>query len=338
MDIRKEHINHVFARKYSLQDQKELEKYFQDKKLNEQTRKVIRNQWEQFREEPDNKPDIDQLYYKLFYTIHQNDSATSGKSLFWQILKIAAVLLVGVFIASGIYFFSGDDRNGCILPLEFVSQTGFRNQFKLPDGTTGWLGSGSDLKYYVDKNKQRVVELDGIAYFDVTHQKSQNFIVKTPSNLDVQVLGTKFNVTSYSSEHSCEIVLEQGSVELDLKNRKISSMVPNERVVYCQENNSIQKTKVDVADYLAWKDGKLILNDLSLEESCVRLSRFYNVEFEVQKGVTNNQKVRLVLEDESLNEALTLLSMILPVTCKVEERSLLKDNMYSKKKVIIKNK
>lgn len=225
-----------------------------------------------------------------------------------------------------------------ILDIEFISQTGFRNQFKLPDGTTGWLGYGSKLDYHVDKNNQRIISLNGIAFFDVAHREKQAFIVKTPAKLDIEVLGTRFNVSSYAEEHSCEIVLEDGSVRLNLQDRKVEEMVPNERAVYHSKNNTIEKTKVNARDYVAWKDGRLVLLDVSLDETCMKLSRFYNVEFDLQVKDADHQKVRLILENETLEDALELLAMIVPVSYQIEERKIQDNNRYSKKKIIIKNK
>jgi ferric-dicitrate binding protein FerR (iron transport regulator) len=115
-------------------------------------------------------------------------------------------------------------------------------------------------------------------------------------------------------------------------------MHPDERVIYNPENNTLEKSRVDVADYLAWKDGKLILNDVSLKETCLKLSRFYNVDIVLQTEGIDNQKVRLVLEDESLENALKLLTLIVPIKFRVEERTVLENNSYLKKKIIIKNK
>ena len=115
-------------------------------------------------------------------------------------------------------------------------------------------------------------------------------------------------------------------------------MLPNERVIYQSENNSIEKSRVNALDYVAWKEGKLILNNVSLKETCLKLGRFYNVEFELETKNIDNQKIRLVLEDETLEDALKLLSLIVPVKYRTEERRLLDNYNYSKKKIIIKNK
>jgi ferric-dicitrate binding protein FerR (iron transport regulator) len=152
------------------------------------------------------------------------------------------------------------------------------------------------------------------------------------------VLGTKFNVSSYSEDNSCEVVLEQGSVRLNRQNREMGEMLPNERVKYDTGNDTVEKSTVKVEDFLAWKDGKLILKDISLKETCMKLGRFYNVDFELKTEKIDNQKLRLVLEDETLEDALKLLTMIAPVSYQIEKRKILNNGSYSKTKITIKNK
>lgn len=339
MTINRKHIDKVFGQKFSLLDQKNLEKYFEDNALNEETRHVVKEQWEQFVPNPESASNLDPVFYKLYYTINNGkNSASKVQRLILRISQIAAIMVVGLLISTSIYFLNDDREKVSIQQIEFISYSGFRNQFKLPDGTVGWLGYNSQLKYHLEDNGQRIVDLDGLAFFDVAHHQKQAFIVKTPSKLDIEVLGTKFNVSSYSEDNSCEIVLEQGRVRLNRQNREMGEMLPNERVKYDSEKNSIEKSKVKVEDFLAWKDGKLILNDISLEETCMKLGRFYNVDFELKTEKDDTQNLRLVLEDETLEEALKLLTMIAPVRYQIEKRKILNNDSYSKTKITIKNK
>jgi ferric-dicitrate binding protein FerR (iron transport regulator) len=339
MAINRKHIDNVFGQKFSLLDQKNLEKYFEDSSLDKEARLVIEEQWNEFVADSDSLPNLDPIFYKLYYTINnKKDSISKGHRLLFKISQIAAILIVGLLIASSIYFSNNGHEKVSTQQVEFISRSGFRNQFKLPDGTSGWLGYNSELKYHVDSLNQRIVDLNGLAFFNVTHRQKQPFIVKTPTKLDIEVLGTRFNVSSYSGDNSCEVILEQGSVKLNVQDRKVGEMLPNERVIYQSENNSVEKSSVNALDYIAWKDGKLILDDASLKETCIKLGRFYNAEFELMPGVADNQKVRLSLEDETLEDALNLLTLIVPVKFHIEDRTILDDSTYSKKKIIIKNK
>jgi len=341
MTINRKHIDRVFSQKFSLLDLKMVEKYFEDETLNKKARLILQEQWEQFEPELVDPPKLDDVFYKCYYAIDNSPKQAFRRPDFLlKIPKIAAIFIVGILIAAAVYLTNqGIDHATNQQMVEFVSHEGFRSEFKLPDGTTGWLGYGSKLKYYIDGDKQRIVELDGLAFFDVIRQKGYRFIVKTPTELDIEVLGTKFNVSAYSKDQSFDVVLQTGSVELTIGDQEIEKMKPNEQVIYHPGNKTIEKLEVEnIYDYLAWKDGKLVLRNISLREACVKLSRFYNVNFDLQAKGLDNMEIQLTLENETLENALNLLTMISPVSFHVEKPRLQNDHSYSKKKIIIKNK
>ena len=341
MTINRKHIDRVFSQRFSLFDLKMLERYFEDEKLNEEARLVVKEQWAQFKPGPGDRPDLDDVFYKFYYAIDNSSKQASLRPDFLlKISKTAAILIVGILIATAVYFSNrGIDKTTNLQMVEIVSHDGFRSQFRLPDGTTGWLGYGSELKYHMDREDHRIVDLDGLAFFDVIHQKEHPFIVKTPAKLDIEVLGTRFNVSAYSEDRSCDVVLQAGSVKLNLDDREIQTMKPNDCVRYLPADNSIEKIRVkNVDDFLAWKDGRLVLRNISLKEACVKLSRFYNVDFELQAKGLDNMEIQLTLGNETLENALNLLTMISPISYLVEERRVQNDQSYSRKKIIIKNK
>lgn len=342
MTINRKHIDRVFSQKFSLLDLKMIEKYFKDEKLNEEAMLVVREQWEQFEPDSSEHAELDDVFFKLYYAIdnHPKKKSPRKPTIFLKIYRIAAVLVLGLLIAATVYFSTRED-NGTGNPqwIEIVSHDGFRSQFTLPDGTSGWLGYRSKIKYHLDNNNKRIVDLDGLAFFDVAHQKEHPFIVQTPAKLHIEVLGTRFNVSAYSEDQSCDVVLQDGSVKLNLAEKEIQTMKPNERVIYHAENNSIEKSTVkNIDDFLAWKEGKLVLRDITLKEACMKLSRYYHVDFELQAKGLDHMEIQLTLENETLESALDLLSLISPVRYKVEDRMAQNNQTYSKKKIIIKNR
>jgi ferric-dicitrate binding protein FerR (iron transport regulator) len=339
MTIDKSHISRVFSQKFSFQNQKVVTNYFEDEDLNEQMKAVVKEQWDKFEQDCSTIENLDHIFYKLYYTItSQNNNTKPKRYLIKRMFQIAAVLIVCILISSIFFYSNFRTGDGNSPSIEFISKTGFRNQFKLPDGTTGWLGYDSKLTYYEDEHNSRIIDLDGLAYFDVFHNGNQPFIVMTPSKLNIEVLGTRFNVSSYSGDTFCEVVLEKGSVQLIHGTRKIVEMIPSDRLVYNIPHRTFSISKANPSDYTAWKDGRLILNDVSLEEACSKLSRYYNVDFDIRTTRPEKQMVRLVLENETLDDALKLLSMLVPIKFNVEVRKILEDNSYSKKKIIITNK
>lgn len=145
----------------------------------------------------------------------------------WKIARIAAViaLIVGTTlgIQQAIYLFTPKTFFVCEAPL------GDKSKIQLSDGTVVWLNAGSVLRYSNHFNTaDRVVELEGEGYFEVTKQNGKQFTVKT-HEYDVVVKGTKFNVSAYSDDSYITTTLLEGAVELNYKKDQIR-MSPGQRL------------------------------------------------------------------------------------------------------------
>lgn len=165
---------------------------------------------------------------------------------------------------------------------------GHRSRVKLPDNTVVWLNSGSKLNYPTkfDKDKREVF-LQGEAYFEVSRDEKRPFTVLT-NELDVRVLGTKFNVSAYHDDKSVSVVLASGSVELGynpnlLGRQSTDKMVPGMKAVYDLESEQLEQASVDTDLYTSWKDGYLIFENSTLLTITTKLSRYYNVEIAFDK-------------------------------------------------------
>lgn len=146
----------------------------------------------------------------------------------------------------------------------------------LNDGTKVWINSETEIKFPVvfPKNERRVI-IKGEAYFDVV-KDGRPFIVST-GKMNVKVLGTEFNVRSYSDEKSIHTTLVEGKVQIDIKNKKLV-LEPGEQAIYEVNNpKGLSKRKVDVSKYIAWKDGRFIFEDERLEDIMKQVERWYDV-------------------------------------------------------------
>lgn len=149
----------------------------------------------------------------------------------------------------------------------------------LADGTSILMNSDSHLRYPVRfTGKTREVWLKGEAFFDVAHQAEQPFIVHL-DKATVKVLGTSFNVMSYETEINTEITLIRGSVDVGVSGHH-ELLVPGNQVAVNQATLQVTNRKVDIAQYIAWKEGVLRFDDMPLEQLMNRLSRWYDIEFE----------------------------------------------------------
>ena len=113
----------------------------------------------------------------------------------------------------------------------------------MPDGTTGYLNSNSSIKYNGNFSSDRQVSLTGEAFFDVVKDKRRPFTVNT-NEVNVRVLGTRFNIASYENEKDVEVVLEEGKLIFS-ENGTVKScfMNPNDLVIY-DKTNKILSTEI----------------------------------------------------------------------------------------------
>ena len=156
-----------------------------------------------------------------------------------------------------------------------------RAQFSLPDGTTGWLNSNSSVKYNGNFNTDRQVTLTGEAFFDVFKDKKRPFIVNT-TEINVKVLGTRFNIASYENENNVEVVLEEGKLVFnDKEMNKSYTMKPNDLVVYDKTLRNFSTKVVQPQKYLSWTEGKLEFRNDPLDVIARRLERWYNIDVEI---------------------------------------------------------
>jgi len=194
------------------------------------------------------------------------------------ILKYAAILLVAFL--SGVYvhsLFSPKDNGVQYAEMEVMyGQTGHLFLF---DGTEVWLNSGTKFKYPNKFNQnERDVYIEGEAFFKVKPNKKLPFKVKT-GKLEVEVLGTSFNVSAYPSEDNQSVFLVEGSVQINNpEGDKIGEIAPGQMATKTDGNPSIQVQNADPYFYTSWKNGKIIFNSEKLSEIAKKMERWYNVE------------------------------------------------------------
>ncbi len=152
-------------------------------------------------------------------------------------LKVAAIVIFVFSTAISTYYIYTEHISSAtsLMSYETVAPLGSQTKIVLPDGTIAWLNSGSTLKYNNSYgNENRTVELTGEGYFEVQKNPNKPFYVYA-NEIKVKVLGTIFNVRSYVDEADVEVDLLEGKVDVSVesvKNSKVLSLLPNERMVY----------------------------------------------------------------------------------------------------------
>ncbi len=172
-----------------------------------------------------------------------------------------------------------NDDPGKLVYHELVIPRGGEFSLTLSDGTEVYMNADSKLRFPTKFGRnERVVELEGEAYFQVARNEKSPFIVKVAS-MEIEVLGTEFNVSAYPEDAVIQTTLVRGSVEVSSEKSGESVILhPGEQSALNRENNSLNVSTVDVSYVMAWKEGRLRFKEKPLREVMKIISRWYDVE------------------------------------------------------------
>lgn len=167
---------------------------------------------------------------------------------------------------------------------------GGQYQLTLPDGTKVWLNSASSLRFpAVFTGTERTVALTGQAYFEVAANKEHPFTV-TVSGIEVQVLGTHFDIMAYPDEKSINTTLLEGAVKVKSKGAT-ALLKPGEQAVLVHESLRLSVVPAQVNKVVAWKQGLFVFNKMDLESILREVSRWYDVDIVYQAPFQANGKL-----------------------------------------------
>lgn len=192
----------------------------------------------------------------------------------------------------------------------------------LSDGTKVWLNSETKLKYPTQfANNIREVELDGEACFKVTKNAKAPFIVKT-KQMNVEVLGTSFNVSAYEEEETIKTTLVEGSVKINPQMGMAHQTIlkPNDQAIFSKSNNDLAVRVVNAKLYTSWTEGVFAFNEESLEEIMNKLARWYNIKvFYQDNEVRKSQFSGKLPRFDNCNELLEMIEKTTDVKFTIKE-------------------
>lgn len=181
-------------------------------------------------------------------------------------------------------------------------------QLTLSDGTKVWLNAESSIRYPVNfTGNERVVEITGEAYFEVTRNETNPFIVKTPEQ-EVKVLGTHFDVNAYGDEPVFRTTLLEGSVKVTTGGHS-AVIRPGEQAINNYTAGELKVQKTDVNDVLAWINGRFKFDHSDIRTVMRQLARWYDVEVEYQGHLPDYEFAGGTFRSNNLSEVLHVLEL-----------------------------
>jgi|AntAceMinimDraft_11_1070367.scaffolds.fasta_scaffold16426_2 hypothetical protein len=174
---------------------------------------------------------------------------------------------------------------------EVIVPNGKKFQIILSDGTLVHINSGSSFKYPVNfiPEQERQVFLKGEAYFEVTKDGKNPFFVSTES-MGINVLGTHFNVNTYTDSETYTVLAEGSVAVYNKKSSDLNPTIiqPGEKAFIAE--SSIEVTAVDVNDYLGWREDMLSFNNQSFKEIIYKIERHYGVLIQNDVTALNSER------------------------------------------------
>ena len=180
----------------------------------------------------------------------------------------------------------------------------------LPDGTDVWLNAASSITFPTAfVGKERKVIIKGEAYFEVAHNVKQPFHVKV-NDVDVEVLGTHFNINGYSDERYVKTTLLEGSVKINKLGKTVLLKSGEQGRASKLTDESIIITTPDINEVMAWKNGRFYYDNADLKTIMRQVMRWYDVEVEYK----DNVPIRYFTADISRNNKLSAILKILELS------------------------
>ena len=243
--------------------------------------------------------------------------------------RVASVILLLLMTGLSVHYYT---MSQMIMPDMIVSvEKGQKANVVLPDGSKVWVNSDSQLSYGSRFNqKERVLSLEGGAYFEVTPDKDRPFIVET-DELAVRALGTSFNVKSYEEEKDASTVLMTGKVEVTSDYDRLV-LNPNERIVFNKQTGHMEKSTVEnTGDYINWKYNALTFNGETFENIVHTLERYYNTRIVFESETLKKYRFTGTPGNTSLESILQILSLTSPLSYEVRDSMIiLRENVKQK--------
>jgi ferric-dicitrate binding protein FerR (iron transport regulator) len=188
---------------------------------------------------------------------------------------------------------------------------GSRSEVVLPDGSVVKLNAGSSLDYHFDKlTKTRKVEFKGEGFFEVAKSK-QPFVIQTPEGLNVKVLGTQFNLSAYPEDQSVKTSLVEGSVELSINGENEIRLKPGQIALFDKQSGKLEYVSGDVLHQTGWTQDKLYMDNMSLNEVCRHLERWYDVTITLtDQKIGESIHYTGVLKEQTIQDVFNALSQL----------------------------
>ncbi len=289
--------------------------YLRKDKSNQEFFQQQKSKWKAER-----NPMVSLSTWNAWQKVNSRIQATKSKHVNWLkiSLSIASVLLIGLLVSTYLFINKADN----IITLK--TKYGQSIEVMLPDSSLVHLNANSSISYNALLfSLNRSVNMTGEAFFDVRKKSSKKFILNV-DDVNVTVLGTRFNVNAYQAKQSIDVVLEEGRIEITMDNAPEVRQIlhPGQKAIIDINKRLLTLSQVASENYSSWKDGVLYFQNNNLADFFSKLERRYGVEFRLDDNeLLHQMNISLTIDNDRLDDVLDVVQLTLPVVIRSDSNT-----------------
>lgn len=194
----------------------------------------------------------------------------------------------------------------------------------LDDGSQLTLNEGSKIEYDKNFEENRTVQLDGEAYFEVNHIDDDNRFVVVAKNVNITVVGTKFNVKALDGSEIVEVSVTEGIVRVQQDiSEDYEELLAGDKIKINTSTNEIVRDTTEVLNDLFWITKKIVFDNSDIGEVASTLSNIYGIDVQVEIENPEELRINTSFENNSLEEVLKILELTLDISIVENDGSIL---------------
>ena len=228
--------------------------------------------------------DVDQAFERFRKRTGLDQSGRQSYKWYrtWSVAAVAIVLLGLITVTA--YWQGSRQIQSNFSDIVVEAPLGSKTKLTLPDGSTVWLNAGSKMVYSQGFGvSDRRLAFQGEGYFEVEKNDEMPFLVQT-HDVNVTVVGTKFNFRNYPEDEEAVVELLEGKVALEdqLKEEAVRYLSPNEKMVLHKATGEMDITSTKVKEATLWTENILLFDEDLLPDIVRELERSYHVQIEIE--------------------------------------------------------
>lgn len=318
-------LNRFIQNKTSLEEDKELLRMLKDESFHQELLDYCQDKWDRTEHAKGLSAEIQhQMLMNIKKRIRERQPLQENvfirehRFYFSKWMQYAAVAFIAIVMSWGVTTYYRNEQAG-EAEKEFVvfADKGQRASVTLPDGTKVWLNSDSRLTYS-DRygHNERRVSLSGEGYFEVAKDVKHRFVVDAGA-MEIEALGTVFNVKAYNDDKDVITTLLEGKVRAAVVTGQSVTLTPNQSMTFDKENCRVKYGDDKDAIYAkAWRDNEIAFDNATLAEMGKIMERSYNIKVDIRSEEIRQCRFSGIIKNNSLNNVFEIISLTAPINYK----------------------